>query len=679
MRARTAPVAALLFGSGFCALVYQVGWLREFRLIFGASTRRRPRSSRSSSAASASAACCSGRAPIAIPGRCSSTRTLEVDRRGLRRAQPAAADARAHASTSRAADRARSALAAATVERLLLSVARARGADDRDGRHAAGRGARRHARRRRPAPGSRDALRARTRSAPSPAAWSRRSSCSRSTARARRSGSPPRSTSWSRSSRARSIGRRLERTGEAVTSARRQTRRSVDPARPHRDLPCPARDLPDLPDLSAHRVGDRRLRVLPDGARLVPAARAAARRIGLHVRPRARGRARRASASAGCSTRWSSSDRPATLAGFAATCLLEAAAVALTFALGDRVALLALALLPLGAAGFAATIAGWTLVTAIVVLPPALVAGYQFPLLIALFGRGRERVGRDVGLAYAANTAGAIVGSLAGGFGLLPWLSAPGAWRLVALVLVALGVAAAVLDSNADARSAAHRGLGVAACVLVRARARRGHAAAAHRRGPDGDLAPQRHRRRPRAARRPRRRRTSSARGSRPSAARSSGTATASRAASRWPSKQTGYAFIVNGKSDGSARGDAGTQVMLGLLGALAHPAAAPRAGHRPRHRQHRRLARRRSRRWSASTSSSSSRWCSTSPAPARRSTTTRMHNPKVHVTIGDARETLLTTARPLRRHRVRAVQSVPRRHRQPVHGRSSTAPRARG
>src|SRR5438552_5366575 len=38
MRTRTAPVAALLFGSGFCALAYQVAWLREFRLIFGAST-----------------------------------------------------------------------------------------------------------------------------------------------------------------------------------------------------------------------------------------------------------------------------------------------------------------------------------------------------------------------------------------------------------------------------------------------------------------------------------------------------------------------------------------------------------------------------------------------------------------------------------------------------------------
>src|SRR5437868_730266 len=38
MRARTVPVALFLFGSGFCALIYQTTWLREFRLIFGAST-----------------------------------------------------------------------------------------------------------------------------------------------------------------------------------------------------------------------------------------------------------------------------------------------------------------------------------------------------------------------------------------------------------------------------------------------------------------------------------------------------------------------------------------------------------------------------------------------------------------------------------------------------------------
>src|SRR6184192_785315 len=35
---RTWTAGFLLFGSGFCALVYQTAWLREFRLIFGAST-----------------------------------------------------------------------------------------------------------------------------------------------------------------------------------------------------------------------------------------------------------------------------------------------------------------------------------------------------------------------------------------------------------------------------------------------------------------------------------------------------------------------------------------------------------------------------------------------------------------------------------------------------------------
>src|SRR3954468_9339829 len=38
MFSRVRTAALLLFGSGFCALVYQTAWLREFRLIFGAST-----------------------------------------------------------------------------------------------------------------------------------------------------------------------------------------------------------------------------------------------------------------------------------------------------------------------------------------------------------------------------------------------------------------------------------------------------------------------------------------------------------------------------------------------------------------------------------------------------------------------------------------------------------------
>ena len=45
-----------------------------------------------------------------------------------------------------------------------------------------------------------------------------------------------------------------------------------------------------------------------------------------------------------------------------------------------------------------------------------------------------------VGAAYAWNTAGAIAGSLAGGFVLLPILTAPGCWRMVGILLAILGV-----------------------------------------------------------------------------------------------------------------------------------------------------------------------------------------------------------------------------------------------
>src|SRR5262245_2021789 len=37
-RAQAWRVAVLLFGSGCAALIYQTAWMREFRLIFGAST-----------------------------------------------------------------------------------------------------------------------------------------------------------------------------------------------------------------------------------------------------------------------------------------------------------------------------------------------------------------------------------------------------------------------------------------------------------------------------------------------------------------------------------------------------------------------------------------------------------------------------------------------------------------
>ncbi len=38
MTAPRARVAVLLFGSGACSLIYETVWLRELRLVFGAST-----------------------------------------------------------------------------------------------------------------------------------------------------------------------------------------------------------------------------------------------------------------------------------------------------------------------------------------------------------------------------------------------------------------------------------------------------------------------------------------------------------------------------------------------------------------------------------------------------------------------------------------------------------------
>ena len=325
-------------------------------------------------------------------------------------------------------------------------------------------------------------------------------------------------------------------------------------------------------------------------------------------------------------------DRRALLTGFAASCLVEALAIAATYALGDRMAVLALAFVPLSVTGFGGAIAGWTIIAAIVVLPPAIVAGYQFPLLIALFGEGREGVGRDIGLAYAANTAGAILGSLAGGFGALPWLSAPGAWRLVAVVLLILGLVAAFLSIRRERRHAVIPQLALAAATVALITAT-GPTSAWRHSGIGAGRAPRDVLTTPNQLR---------------------AWQHAERRATVWDGdgvessvalaeEQTGYAFVVNGKTDGSALGDAGTQVMLGLLAALRHPA--------PRRALVIGLG-----------TGSSAGWIGASPSMERVDVVELeplvldvaracvavnqnvMNNPKVHVSIGDARETLLTT-----------------------------------
>ena len=621
MPARARPVAALLFGSGFCALVYQVGWLRELRLIFGAST-------------AASAAILA----IFIGGL--GAGALLVGARADRHPRPLVlysalelfvAVSAALTPLLLAAVRAiyiasggssRLGTAIATIERLVLSAivlgvpTMAMGGT----LPAAGRAVTRAG----------DAGRRGLAALYASNTLGAVAGCFAATFFLLEMYGT-RATLWI----AAAINLGIALVARALAGAQPQR-----PLRPLRDLPDP----PGLPDpLDSTGLPAPRAFLVTASATvgavffllelvwyrmLAPLLGGSVFTFGLVLSIALAG-----IGFGGLAYASGAGDRRPSLVGFASACLVEALAVAFTFALGDRVAILALALQPLRAYGFGAVVAAWSIVAAIVVLPPAVAAGYQFPLLVALFGEGRRGVARDVGLAYAANTAGAIVGSLAGGFGALPLLSAPGAWRLAAVVLVALGLAAAFVAVREERRGGAvavHLALAAAAIVFV---------------GTAGPTAVWRH--------------GGIGAGRAPADALSSRNALrawehAERGSIVWEGdgvessvalalEATGYAFIVNGKSDGALRADAGTQVMFGLVAAIGLP--------RPRRALVVGLG-----------SGSTAGWLAAMPAiervdvveleplmldVARASDAVNhdaMRNPKIHVAIGDAREALLTS-----------------------------------
>ena len=85
----------------------------------------------------------------------------------------------------------------------------------------------------------------------------------------------------------------------------------------------------------------------------------------------------------------------------------------------------------------------------------------------------------------------------------------------------------------------------------------------------------------------------------------------------------SGLAFFVNGKSDGNALADAGTQIMLGLLGGCLHPQPQNSLRGGAGHRRNGRLAGRRALGPSASTWWNWNRPWTKWPAAAPRSITT--------------------------------------------------------
>lgn len=249
---------------------------------------------------------------------------------------------------------------------------------------------------------------------------------------------------------------------------------------------------------------------------------------------------------------------------------LQAVTVILPAVLGDNFAFGALVVNYITHGfGFTSLVGGWTVIMMAIAFLPSVIAGIQFPLLVSLLGRGNAGVGRELGRAYLSNTAGAILGSLLGGFVLIPALGLLNCWYAVAGLIGLMPVAGVlVLNHNRRARpdtSRVHRltlrtsygilAAGVAAVLLTP--------------GPSpvwfhtpigyGRMTtlPNTQERLEEWKRTIRRSHVESFDGRETSVA---------------VMNSNQYILLTNGKADGSALGDAPTQVMLGLTGAALHP-----------------------------------------------------------------------------------------------------------
>ncbi len=97
------------------------------------------------------------------------------------------------------------------------------------------------------------------------------------------------------------------------------------------------------------------------------------------------------------------------------------------------------------------------LVAALVIIVPTLLLGALFPLVVKIVASGpRNRTtGQTVGDAYAANTLGSIIGSFASGFILIPWLGLLGSLRVCIALNFVVSAALFFLARSEPAKSRA--------------------------------------------------------------------------------------------------------------------------------------------------------------------------------------------------------------------------------
>ncbi|HEX2873276.1 MAG TPA: hypothetical protein VHP33_18585 [Polyangiaceae bacterium] len=252
-------------------------------------------------------------------------------------------------------------------------------------------------------------------------------------------------------------------------------------------------------------------------------------------------------------------NKPVSLQLLGVTLSLEAVGALLAFAWGDQLAFVAAHLRPMLNLGFGYLVAGWLFVAAVVVLPAAIVSGYQFPALFALLGRGREQVGVQVGRAYAFNTVGTLTGSLLVGLVLLPSVGAVPLWRGLSIALALLGAACAGYTLLRGAAFRTTRGAFALSALALLLSSARGpgnlfrHSPIGAGRVPIANESPN---------------------GIRSIARRAATTTIWSEDgvdSSVAIGVDVGLDFMVNGKSDGNVVLDRGTQAFLALLPAALH------------------------------------------------------------------------------------------------------------
>ena len=98
------------------------------------------------------------------------------------------------------------------------------------------------------------------------------------------------------------------------------------------------------------------------------------------------------------------------------------------------------------------------------ILPASLLMGATFPVAARLWAAGSERLGTRLGGVYAANVAGAIVGSLAAGFVLVPLLGAHTSLLVLAALNALIGM---VVLRAAQGRAAVAVAGGLGAAMLL--------------------------------------------------------------------------------------------------------------------------------------------------------------------------------------------------------------------